>query len=92
MRSMAHAGPATLDRLEPLLEGVRKLGVAEERKRGIFYRRRVAFLHFHEEAGRTLADLKEGRAFRRYPANTSRDRARLLGAVKRAAADRPARG
>ena len=89
---MAHAGPATLDRLEPLLEGVRKLGVAEEAKRGIFYRRRVAFLHFHEAAGRIFADLKEGRKFRRYSANTKRDWARLLAAVKRAAADRPARG
>jgi hypothetical protein len=89
---MAHAGPATLDRLEPLLAAIRKLGVAEERKRGIFYRRRVAFLHFHAEAGRILADLKEGQEFRRYPANTSRDRARLLAAVKRATADRPARG
>jgi hypothetical protein len=89
---MGHAGPATLDRLEPLLEAVRKLGVAEEPKRGIFYRRRIAFLHFHDEAGRILADLKEGREFRRYPADSRRDWARLLAAVKRAAADRPVLG
>lgn len=89
---MAHAGPEALDRLEPLLEAIRELGLAEERKRGIFYRRREAFLHFHEEAGRILADLKIGRAFERYPANTRRDWARIVAAVKRAAADLPARG
>jgi hypothetical protein len=88
---VAHAGPAALDRLEPLLAAIRKLGLVEERKRGIFYRRRVAFLHFHEEGKRIHADLKRGGDFTRYPANGKRDWARLLAAVKRAAADRGAR-
>jgi hypothetical protein len=89
---VAHAGPEILDRLEPLLAAIRKLGLAEERKRGIFYRRRSAFLHFHEEAGRIHADLKQAGDFMRYPANTERDWGRLLAAVKRAAGERPARG
>lgn len=86
MRSMTHAGPEALDRLEPLLEAIRELGLAAETKRGIFYRRRAAFLHFHEEAGRILADLKVGREFERYPADNKRDWSRILAAVKRAAA------
>jgi hypothetical protein len=82
---MAHAGPDALDRLEPLLAALRALEIAEEPKRGIFYRRRVAFLHFHEENGRLHADLKEGAEFRRYPADTRRDWARILAAAKRVA-------
>lgn len=82
---MAHAGPEALDRLEPLLAALRALKLADEPKRGIFHRRRAAFLHFHEEDGRLLADLKEGGDFRRYPATTKRDWARIVAAVKRAA-------
>jgi hypothetical protein len=82
---MTHAGPDALDRLEPLLAALRALEIADEPKRGIFYRRRIAFLHFHDEGGRLHADLKEGAEFRRYPANTKRDWARILAAVRRAA-------
>ena len=82
---MTHAGPAALDRLEPLLAKLRALKLADEPKRGIFYRRRIAFLHFHEEDGRLLADIKEDGDFRRYPANSKRDWARILAAAKRAA-------
>jgi len=82
---MAHAGPAALDRLEPLLAELRALGIADEPKRGIFYRRRAAFLHFHEEAGRLLADIKEAGEFRRYAADTKRDWAKIVAAARRAA-------
>jgi hypothetical protein len=83
---MAHASPATLDRLEPLLRQIRALKAANEPKRGIFYRGRVAFLHFHEtaEAG-VVADLKEGRVFARYPVSSAAERRRLIAAIREVA-------
>lgn len=79
---MAHTSPATLDRLEPLLRQVRALKVADEPKRGIFYRGRVAFLHFHETADAGIvADLKEGRVFARYPVNSATEKRRLIAAI-----------
>ncbi len=81
---MAHASPTSLDRLEPLLAKIRALGVATERKRGIFYRGSAAFLHFHEVAGGLVADLKQGGDFVRYPVDTAAQRERLVAAVRRA--------
>jgi len=46
---MNHAGSTTLANLEPLLERLRRLGGLSERKRGMFYIRSSAFLHFHED-------------------------------------------
>ena len=44
---MRHAGQETLDELEPLLNEVRKRPGLQERKRGVFYRKGRAVLHFH---------------------------------------------
>lgn len=47
---MKHAGEATLDRLEPLLERIRHFSPPlKEKKRGTFYLKSSAFLHFHED-------------------------------------------
>jgi len=45
---MKHATPAALDRLDFLLDGLRKIGAFKEKSRGVFYRDGRAFLHFHE--------------------------------------------
>lgn len=67
---MKHAGPDALDRLEPILEEVRRLGGLKEKKRGAFYRGSVGFLHFHEDPAGFFADLKVGDDYVRFPINS----------------------
>ena len=55
---MKHAGAEALDALEPLLNEVRRAAGLIERKRGIFYRKSQAFLHFHEDAAGMFADVE----------------------------------
>ncbi len=55
---MKHAGPATLDAVEPLLAQLRALGALRETKRGVFYLKSRAFLHFHEDPAGLFADLR----------------------------------
>jgi hypothetical protein len=81
-----HAGRASLDALEPLLAAVRTRGAATERSRGVFYRKGVAVLHFHEDPAGLFADLKTGGAWRRLRVSTAAERRAFLAAV-RAAAD-----
>ena len=56
---MKHAGPGALDQLEPLLAQLRGLGGMVEKKRGVFYRKSQAFLHFHEDPKGLFADLRD---------------------------------
>jgi hypothetical protein len=55
---MRHAGDAALDRLEPLLARVRELGWLKETRRGVFYAKSRAVLHFHEDPAGLFADLR----------------------------------
>jgi hypothetical protein len=57
---MKHAGAATLDLLEPLMERVRVFSELKEKKRGSFYRKGRGFLHFHEDPAGLFADLSIG--------------------------------
>ena len=57
-RAVRHATPAALDELESLLVRLRQLDGLTEKKRGLFYRRSKAFLHFHEDPAGPFADLK----------------------------------
>jgi N-acetylglutamate synthase-like GNAT family acetyltransferase len=54
---MRHARDADLDRLEDLLAQLRTLPGLVEKKRGVFYRRSRAFLHFHEDPKGLFADI-----------------------------------
>lgn len=56
---MRHARPEDLDRLEDLLVQLRTLPGLIEKKRGVFYFRSRAFLHFHEDPKGFFADLRE---------------------------------
>ena len=59
-RHVKHAGEAALDDLETVLGELRALGGEaglREKKRGVFYLRSRAFLHFHEDPGGFYADL-----------------------------------
>ncbi|HEX5106696.1 MAG TPA: hypothetical protein VFV87_22905 [Pirellulaceae bacterium] len=84
---MKHATDDSLDRLEPLLAQVRQIAGLVERKRGVWYRKSQAFLHFHEDPAGLFADLKVGRAFERLPVDTARQRQALLRRIKQVLAD-----
>ncbi len=79
---MRHATDATLDVLEPLLQRLRTIDGLIERKRGIFYRKSVAFVHFHEDPAGLFADVRVGADWRRLPAKRPQDQEVILGAVR----------
>jgi hypothetical protein len=78
-----HAGEAALDRLEDLLSAARAIPGLRERKRGIFYRGSIAFLHFHEDPAGLFADLKAGAGFERFPVSSARERRAFLSELRR---------
>jgi hypothetical protein len=75
---MKHAGPRALDELEPLLREIRKIEGPAEKKRGTFYYRGNAMLHFHEDPAGFFADLKVDGEFVRLAVNTKREEAEFL--------------
>jgi hypothetical protein len=75
---MKHAGTAALDALADLLEEIRAYPGLREPKRGIFYRRSSAFLHFHEDPSGLFVDVKIRDTFRRFSVNTVAQRHALL--------------
>jgi hypothetical protein len=81
---MKHAGPEALDRAEPLLAELRKIGALKERSRGVFYRSGRAFLHFHEHGPELFADMRLGEDFQRFPATSPAHWARLVKTLNHA--------
>jgi hypothetical protein len=79
---MKHATPATLDTIEPLLAGLRKVPGLRERQRGIFYRKSIAYLHFHEDPEGLFADVKLASHWKRLNVTTKVAKRNLLQAVK----------
>ena len=76
---MKHAGPSALDSIEPLLVEIRAAAPSlVEKKRGTFYRRSRAFLHFHEDPTGMYADLRVAETFERFPATTESEQAELV--------------
>jgi hypothetical protein len=81
---MRHATPVALDGLEPLLAQLREVDGLTERKRGIFYRRSAAFLHFHEDPAGFFADVRLGPQWTRLPATTRTEQRALVREVRAA--------
>ena len=82
---MRHAGPATLQTLEPVLARLRALPGLVERTPGCFYRGSKAFLHFHEDPSGTHADVKlQPDGFTRVRAETAAERDALLALAAQA--------
>jgi hypothetical protein len=79
---MKHAGSAALDAVEPLLGEIRSVLSLTERKRGVFYRKSTAFLHFHEDPEGIFADLRDTSGWLRLPANTIAERRDLLRRIR----------
>ena len=84
---MAHADEAALQRVLPLLRQLREIKGLREMKPGIFYMKGSAFIHFHDEAGALVADLKKagGSGFDRYSVDTPPGQRKLVDDAKRRA-------
>jgi len=82
---MAHADATALQRLLPLLRQLRELKALREVRPGVFHLRGSAFLHFHDEAGALVAELKKagGSGFDRYPVDTPPGQRKLVDDAKR---------
>jgi hypothetical protein len=86
---MRRATSAALDRLDDLLQAVRRRHPQlKERKRGAFYRGGAGWLHFHEDPAGLFADLKIGGTWERLPVNSAAERAALLARLTQALEDR----
>jgi hypothetical protein len=76
---MRHAGAAALDRLDGLLQEVRRRHPQlKERKRGAFYRGGQGWLHFHEDPAGLFADIKIEGEWTRFAVDTAVMRKVLL--------------
>ena len=75
-----------LDELEPFLERLRTVPGLVERKRGVFYVRSRAFLHFHEDPSGLHADVRLGSEFSRFRVQTEEERDELLTRIQDALA------
>jgi hypothetical protein len=77
-----HAGEAALDRLEPLLLELRDVAGLVEKKRGVFYRKSAAFLHFHEDPTGLYADVRLREGFDRHRVETESERSKVLALIR----------
>ena len=76
---MRHATDAGLDRLDDVLQEVRRRHPGlKERKRGAFYRGGQGWLHFHEDPAGLFADLKVDGTWSRNPVTSAREHKALL--------------
>ena len=89
-RAVRHAGPDALDALEGLLAQIRRHSALTEKKRGTFYRKSAAFLHFHEDPEGLFADLKRGGDWERFRVSDAKERAAFLRAVAKSLSPRAA--
>lgn len=78
---MKHATDPTLDKLEELLVQIRQQPGLREKKRGVFYRQNMAWLHFHEDLAGLFADLRIDGDWQRFPVNNPAEYAILLKAI-----------
>ena len=86
---MKHITVEGLDGIEDLLTSIRKSirriepAGLKEKKRGVWYRKSNAFLHFHEDPAGIFADLKhEDGVFHRFAVNTAKERASFLAKLR----------
>jgi hypothetical protein len=72
-----------LDALNDLLDAVRTHAGLREPRRGVFYRKGKAWLHFHEDPSGLFADLRTGEEWQRFPVSDPAGCASLLAAIDR---------
>jgi hypothetical protein len=78
---MRHARDQDLDRIDELLAQVRTLPGLIEKKRGVFYRKSRAFLHFHDDPKGMFADISD--PDERIDVTDSAGKAALMAAARR---------
>lgn len=84
---MKHISEPRLDELEPLLVALRSVDGLTEKKRGVFYRKSRAFLHFHEDPAGSFADVRlDGAEFDRFDVTKRREQNRLVARIRAALA------
>ena len=81
---MRHVTPAGLDELDGLLDALRTVPGLVERKRGVFYRRSRAFLHFHEDPTGLHADVRFAEEFERCRVQSPAEQQALVDRVRAA--------
>jgi hypothetical protein len=81
---MKHAGAQALEKLDSLLDQIRKQEGLKERRPGVFYRSSSAFLHFHEDPAGLFADVRLSADWERLPVNTRSQQRDLLSKIKAA--------
>jgi len=81
---MKHAGNDALDKLAELLHEIRACDGLKEKKRGVFYLKSAAFLHFHEDPAGLFADLHAGPGWERLAVNSRRQQQHLLKRIRAA--------
>ncbi|HEX4234547.1 MAG TPA: hypothetical protein VH041_09570 [Caldimonas sp.] len=81
---MARADTEALRPLLPLLRQLREIKGLKETQPGVFYARRDAFIHFHDEGGAVHAELKKpgGSGFDRFPLATPAEQRKLVDEAK----------
>ena len=87
---MRHATPPALDELEPLLSRLRRIDQLVEKKRGVFYRKSKAFLHFHEDPAGLHADIRLETDFERFRVQTRAEQDFLIERITRSVGGCPA--
>ena len=83
---MRHAGDEALDTVANLLAIIRTVDGLKEKKRGIFYCKAQAFLHFHDDPTGVFADLRCASDWERFPVNTPAEQAQFLDRLSLVAA------
>jgi hypothetical protein len=83
-----HADASALDRLESMLVQLRSMPDLKEVRRGVFYRRSKAFIHFHDDAAGLYADVRLGGDFERYRVETEDERRHVIGEISTALSKR----
>jgi hypothetical protein len=82
--TVRHITPVRLGQIESLLDRLRAVDGLVERKRGVFYLRSRAFLHFHEDDEDVYADVRlDGENFERLRVTTKREQHALVAKVRR---------
>jgi len=71
-----------LNRVEALLQELRRVPGLKEKTRGTFYRGSRAFLHFHEDPDGVFADVRLADDFERARVTTPAEQASLLRRIR----------
>lgn len=80
---MRHITEPRLDELETLLARLREFEGLVEKKRGVFYQKSRAFLHFHEDPAGLFADVRLGGAeFDRFAVTKRKDQDQLVKRIR----------